>query len=370
MKQSRTIVFYTPVNFRCRDIESLARKFADEGHRVMLISQCPEGALHQSFKNLGLEAEALPEIPSNAWMKTFRRAQHLIKFLREHRVDLLFSHLEPTNFISVMIQPFTSAKVIIFRHHVDIAALFGFDKTLTYRLTYRLARRIIAVSKAAKQYMIEHESVRADKITHIDLGYDFSLYGRADENAVDELKAKYPADLLLVTAGSLTNFKRPEVSIELTRLLRDSNINVKLLLLGEGPALAELEQQVDAYHLQQHVVFAGYTNQIMNYLYAADWLIHPSISEASSVIVKEAALANLPVMVCREVGDFDEYLNSSNAVILDQDKFAEQAKEHLIRYMADKTHYTQLSERLKQDVLQRFSIESTFKKYESVISEK
>lgn len=216
--------------------------------------------------------------------------------------------------------------------------------------------------------MIEHEGIKKENITHINLGYNFSLYGSPDEKKIDEIKGRYPATLLLVTAGSLTNFKRPEVSIELTRLLRDSGVHVKLLLLGEGPEYSKLKSLVESYNLEQNVFFTGYIDQIMDYMHAADWLVHPSISEASSVVIKEAALASLPVMVCRGVGDFDEYLiDSHNAIVLDHEGFAEQAKERVVRFMKDKTQYALMGERLNQEIQRRFSIENTFEEYKKLV---
>jgi glycosyltransferase involved in cell wall biosynthesis len=43
-------------------------------------------------------------------------------------------------------------------------------------------------------------------------------------------------------------------------------------------------------------------------LSAADLIVHPSITEASSSLIKEAGLVNKPVIVCSGVGDFDQYI--------------------------------------------------------------
>jgi glycosyltransferase involved in cell wall biosynthesis len=295
------ILFYTPVNFRCRDIESLGKKFSTEGHKVFLLSQSYEGPLHISFSQMGLYAEGSQPISGNVSTKLFKRIWQLIRFCSRHKIRLLFSHLEPTNFIAVLAQHLIKARVVIYRHHIDIANLKGFDKSFTYTLTYALAKEVIAVSEEGRQFMITQEKVEKEKITHINLSYDFSLYDRPDNDRVQSIRRKYKADILLVSAGTLSSHKRPEVSLEVVTKLVEKKVDVVLLYLGKGEESDSLKKSVIANDLQNRVFFIGYTESIMDYLFAADWLIHPSISESSCVVVKEAALAELPVMVCRGV---------------------------------------------------------------------
>lgn len=368
MQRPRNIVFYTPVNFRCRDIESLAKKYAEEGNQVALITQCEEGALHQSFKNLGLQAFVLPEVQGGTLLKTYRKLKQLIRFLKKHKTDLLFSHLEPTNFVSVVSQFFVKTKVVIYRHHIDVARLQGFDASLTYRLTYQWARKIISVSEQGKQYMMREENVNPDKIVHINLGYDFSLYAYHAEN-VKAIRAQYGQSLLLVFVGSLVSYKRPELAVELVQRAVKQGLDVKLLMLGKGEAEEELKNIVNHSGLQERIHFIGYAAQILDYLGAADLLIHPSVSESSCVVIKEASLVDLPVVVCNGVGDFDDYIqNGVNAIALEKDNFVEECLVHVKRYSENPEFYKEIGRTLKQEIRQRFSIENTFPQYKKILN--
>src|ERR1044071_3326236 len=110
------ILFYTPVNFRCREIESLTEKLVAKKHRVFFLSQCPPGPFHESMKRLGADVSVMEEVPGSSIMTYLGRTSRLIRFCNLHKIDICFSHLEPTNFISVLAQPFLRTRFIIYRH--------------------------------------------------------------------------------------------------------------------------------------------------------------------------------------------------------------------------------------------------------------
>jgi glycosyltransferase involved in cell wall biosynthesis len=358
------ILFYTPVNFRCRDIESLAKKYSEQGHKIFLLSQCEEGPLHKSFSNLGACVVSF-SISTKSTLALFcRTVLRVISFCRGNEIDLLFSHLEPTNFISVIVQFFIKARVIIYRHHIDLARLQGFNKSITYRLTYRLAKDIISVSEEGKKFMVEQEKVDPRKIEFINLGYDFSLYSGASEANANVIRNNYRKDILLVTAGSLIRFKRPELSIEVVKKARCEGIDATLLFLGKGDCEENLKNLVKQFGMGDSVFFLGYVENILDYLLAADLLLHPSVSESSCVVIKESGLMELPVLVCKGVGDFDNYMvNGVNGIVVDRNDFVNQTLLHIQEQVLHPDTYHSLGVKLKEDIINRFSIEKTFWQY-------
>jgi len=358
------ILFYTPVNFRCRDIESLARKFKEDGHRVILLSLGESGELHRTFSDLGMENYSLKQDARYGAFRVVKAIRQLITFCIKNKIAILFSHLEPTNFVSVMAQYFISARVIIYRHHIDVAFLQGFSNSTTYKLTYRFANEIISVSQEAKEYMISNEGVAADKITHINLGYNFSSYHQSDLLLTKSTRERYAEEILLVTAGSLSHHKRQLLSIELVRQARALGLPVSLLIIGKGIDEPILKTQVQQIHAEHYVSFVGYTTKIIDYLAAADWLIHPSNSESSCVVVKEAALVELPVMICKGVGDFDNYmLHEKNGIVLDRDNFVEQALLQLQEFQRDPKPFREMGKKLKIEIMDRFAIDRIYPQY-------
>jgi glycosyltransferase involved in cell wall biosynthesis len=343
-----------------------------QGHQVFSLSQ-QEGDLINDFLNSkGVKASSyvLPGKRSG-WWYFFRQLIYFIRFCRRHKIDIVYSHLESANFIASVAQLFIKAKVFVCRHHSDQYRLLKRDKDISYRLTYSLARHIIVFSDNTRNYMIKEEGIPADKIIRINLGYDFSLYPAIRTDVVDQIKEKYAADVLLVTVGGLTPLKRPDVSVKILKGLIDMGINAKLIFLGAGELESSLKMSVKKTELTDRVYFPGYVDNVIEYIAASSFLIHPSVSEASCVAVKEAALVAKPVVVCSGIGDFDDYIvNKENGFSFSPDKFAECTVDIVASSFRNRAFLENIGSNLRKSVMEKFSIEKVITHYNKLNTKK
>jgi glycosyltransferase involved in cell wall biosynthesis len=361
------ILFYTPLNTRCRDIESQSIEFKKKGHRIFLLTQGSDGELHANFSAYGYTVAADRKYSSNTKWLTLIRCIALIRYCSKFNIDVVYAHLEPANFIAVLAQYFIKGRVIICRHHVDEAKLYPFGKDLSYRLTYALAKDIIVVSERAREYMIGEEKIPAKKIHVIKLSYDFALYAQPDRNDAHEIRSGHPCEFLLLSVFRLTRFKRPELAISVVEKLLKEGINIKLIILGRGEEQDRLNDYIKTKNLQSNVFLKGFVSNVFDYMVAADLLLHPSLLDSSSITFKEASLVGLPMIACDKVGDFSDVITSGfNGFLVDPDKFVEQStliiKEHIGRSELLKT----MGERSRQFVLKTFDIKQNAHYYERV----
>lgn len=360
------ILFYTPLHTRCRDLESQAAAFKAQGHSIHLLTLCGKGPLHDNFSGYGHEVSFQSVDMNSGVGMIFYRWISLVAFCWRHKIDVVYAHLEPANFVAVMARLFVRARVIICRHHIDEARLYKFDKSLAYRLTYRFARTIIVVSEHARKYMMEQEGVPAHKIHVIPLAYDFNLYEKPNPEEVRKLREQTQGKLHLVDACRFTEFKRPFELLKLATLLVDRKIPFRLTILGQGDLAERLNQGIDELNLREHVVLPGYVNNVLTFLAASDLLVHPSLLESSCITVKEAGLVGLPVVVCRGVGDFDDTLTSGrDSFMVDANDFPNQAAELVDRLHKDAVPFRAAGENLRQNILSRFDISRVSSLYES-----
>lgn len=361
------ILFYTPLNTRCRDIESQAIFFASQGHTIFLLTQNTLGSLHANFSTYGYQADADESSSRFTSLRVLKRMRKLIWFCKANRIDLVYAHLEPCNFIAVLSQYFTKARVIICRHHVDEARLYPFGKDLSYKLTYRLAKEIIVVSEHARRYMVNEENVPDDRITHINLAYNFDLYELPTDENVERLRADIDADFVLLSVCRLTRYKRPELSVEVLKRLRANGLSVKLVILGRGEWQGELEEKIKEENLEQYCFLRGYVNNVLEYMAAADILIHPSLLESSCITVKEAGLVKLPVIVCRNIGDFNEVIEHGvNGFIVDPDNFVPETSDLILKYANKRDELIFTANKLRETVYELFDIARVGSAYEEV----
>jgi len=363
-----TILFYAPFNQRSRDTESLMLAFYRQGHRVISLSQ-QEGFLINDFLNAnGISAYSYVLAGKRGgWWYYLRHLLFFVRFCRKHHVEIVYSHLEPANFIAALAQFLIKATVFVCRHHSDQYRGLKRDNDLSYRLTYRLAKHIIVFSEITRHYMIREERIPRHKITRINLGYDFSLYPAVRIGHVESIKQLYSADIMLITVGSFIPLKRTEISIYVVKVLLDKGFDTKLFLLGKGELEHSLRALVEKLDLMDRVFFPGYVDNVLEYIAASSFLLHPSLSEASCVAVKEAGLVNKPVITCSGVGDFDDYIvHKKNGFSVAPDKFLEQASEIIQENFRNHDFLKGVGENLRKSVIELFSIENVIGHYNSL----
>ncbi len=356
------ILFYTPFNSRSRDTETLMLDFTRQGHKVFLLTHAAEGPYHQFAKQHGVEAFAAGIPQGFAPFFYLRQLLFLLRFIKKNKIRLVYAHLEPTALVASFAR-FIMPSVVFFacRHSVDEPYLSGNKNFIRVnKWCYRLAKYVIVVSERAKQFMIEKEKIRAEKIRVINLAYDFSIYPPVSADAVNAIKEKYAGEVLLLTACRLVESKRPEISIRvMEQLVKEKGIaNARLLMCGEGPLKNSLEELIKNKGLEKNISLTGQVNNMLDYLSATDILLHPSILDSSSVIIKEAGLCKKTVITCRDVGDVNDYLiHDENALLVQRDDPADEMTKQVMRFLQNKISMTSLlGENLHAIVKKRFHI--------------
>lgn len=215
--------------------------------------------------------------------------------------------------------------------------------------------------------MIEREKISPQKIIHINLAYDFSLYDKPNQEEVDRLRNQYTADVILLCITRLVPHKRPEMAVMTVKKLKEMGLTTKLIVLGKGILMDSLIAQAQELNLTDCIIFPGYVNNVLDYMAAADFLLHPSVSESSCVVVKEAGLVQLPVIVNKGVGDFDEVIiHERNGFLVNSDTFAEEATQVIFKKYLRKSELADIGKRLEESVRERFSITNIAEEYNAL----
>lgn len=168
---------------------------------------------------------------------------------------------------------------------------------LLYLLSERLGRMTIAVSEQVRANLLAW-GLAADRITTIPNGLDVTGVG-FDPAARAEVREGLgiPAGATVVGAvGRLHPGKRFDVL--LTALAPTLGPDRRLLVVGEGPERARLEQLAADAGLAAHVHLVG-EQQVGPHLSAMDVLVSPSRYETFGLAVLEGLAAGLPVLYRR-----------------------------------------------------------------------
>jgi rhamnosyl/mannosyltransferase len=161
------------------------------------------------------------------------------------------------------------------------------------RAAMHRASRIIVTTRRYADTSGELELYR-DKIEIVPNWIDSPDFEEVEEEAVRDIHLRYGPHFV-IAIGRLVPFKGFEILIRAMQ-----NVRGNLVLVGEGPLRAQLEEIARENNLLGRIFFAGTidNSQIKNYLAAADVLAMPSIHRAESfgIVQLEAMAAGIPVV--------------------------------------------------------------------------
>jgi glycosyltransferase involved in cell wall biosynthesis len=358
------ILLYYQNHYHTVFLESLCQGFVKRGHQVFMLTTCSRGQLHSEMEKLGVKTFTYE--PQVGKLGTyFRHFFYLIKFCKQHQIDAVYSHLQFANLIAVLAQGRIKAKVIPCRHHsTDVEISGNRNAKRIDRWVNKFAKQIVVVSNAVKNQMITYEGVPSDKIHVINLGYNFDLYHKPDPKIVAEIKKQLNCEFILIMISRMNSSKRHMLAAQMLFELIQKGLNVKMIMMDEGTEKENVLSYLKSKQIEDQVLFTGFINNTMDHLAAADLLIHPSISEASNQVVKEAGLVSVPSIVCKGVGDFDEYIvNAKNGFLVDKENAASEMAHVIGDYYHKKNELRSIGARMHDEVVKRFAIDPVCEKY-------
>ncbi|MFZ9858403.1 MAG: glycosyltransferase family 4 protein [Roseiflexaceae bacterium] len=93
------------------------------------------------------------------------------------------------------------------------------------------------------------------------------------------------------------------------------------VLVGDGKERSTLEAQVAELGIAQHVTFAGRVDDadLQNLYAAADFFVHPTLYEGSSLVTLEAMIHQRPVLATAAGGIPDKIFNNVNGILIPPD---------------------------------------------------
>lgn len=148
------------------------------------------------------------------------------------------------------------------------------------KIFYSFADGFYLYGEYAKEVMIQNGYDKEKlHVIYNSLDYDLQLSIRNRISSSDVYLKHFGNDNpVLIFIGRLTKTKNINLLLETQRILKDKNINVNLVVIGEGEERASLESEVIRLELKDEVWFLGAIyDEVVNseYLYNADLCVSP-----------------------------------------------------------------------------------------------
>jgi len=188
-------------------------------------------------------------------------------------------------------------------------------------LDRRLARwssKVVAVSTKVEHYCRDRIGIPAEKLMTIRNGIPCESPApleRSREAIRTELGLALDAPVV-IQVGRLVPQKGYEVLLDAMRRVSTSRPHARLLILGDGPARADLVSRARELGIGDRVVFAGFRTNVNEFLHASDLFVLASWREGLPVSLLEAMAAALPAVVTAVGGNDEVVVNGETGFLV------------------------------------------------------
>jgi glycosyltransferase involved in cell wall biosynthesis len=213
---------------------------------------------------------------------------------------------------------FSGKKVIVFFRHLHARSLPGqvnflLAKSLTlmeraYPMIYR--KNTFVTESSTSESDLVNLGIRKERIMRIPPGVDLELFHPGK-------KTEFPQ---LVYFGGLRRYKRPEYSVKVYELLKDEVKDLKMVIVGDGPMLKEIREEVDGKNY--NIEFPGrISNEELARVVRESWVnIHFSVTEGWGLSIIESSASGTPTVGFKVPGVVDTVRDGYNGFLVNSIK--------------------------------------------------
>lgn len=364
------VLIYFPYNQRTVEQQSVIEMFIKHGHRVFLLTLSAQGTLHQIASALGATCLASSKGENLNIKNVFNNARLLIKTCKKHQINLVLAHQQVCGLPLIIAQTFIKCPAYYIRHNTDEGYASNPAKArILNGIINRFSKKIIAPSDIVFNFLQKREGVHTNKIRRINYGYNFEQYEKPDNNIVESIKEEFSASLLIVSVARLVEAKRHIKMFSVVQELVKNGLDIKIICLGSGILKTVLEKWIAVNKMEHNIYLLGMKSNVIDYLSAGDLLLHLSETEASNSVVKEAGLVKKAAIVCKGVGDFEDYIEHYVNGFLTEKEHPEKETLNILRAMYhNKSQLEQIGIIAQQTITSVFDIKNVELSYLNLLN--
>ncbi len=249
-----------------------------------------EGPVANSSRLLGISTRVIP-LPSlrRPWLSFLRSIAALCRTIRETGAIFLHANGSRAMLYAGLAGLLTRRPVI---WHLRV---WRPDPKLDWLLV-KLATRSIAISDAVRARLSPWPAAQRRCVV-VHNGLDLDVFVPSQDPESVRRSIGIPSGVRAIgTVGRLVPFKGHEYLLEAFTRIRYDYPGIHLLVVGDGPRRAALEQQAQALAIAEVVHFTGHREDVPDILSILDVFILPSIAEDFGRVLIEAMAMERPVV--------------------------------------------------------------------------
>lgn len=222
-------------------------------------------------------------------------AYKIYRYCKKNKVDVMISHMERANFISILAS-------ILLKNVKQISVVHShkyslqFINALLIRFLYPYAENIVCVSKGIED-LFKTRFVLHNTKTIYNALEKWSSKKWVREDILRQDEQYFKTDVFrYITVWKLRDAKAQERIIESYSHVYEKNMRTQLIIIWEGDYRQKLEQKIQDLGLEENVFLIWSRDNIFPYLEISDCFVFSSKWEWFGIVLAEALSLGLPTI--------------------------------------------------------------------------
>lgn len=284
----------------------------------------------------------------------------LLRALSAHKQygsNIIQTHGYKPSVIGLFLKTIRKVPWIAFAHGYtdDDAKVRIYNRLDTVLLRY--ADRVVAVSNSMRELLMR-KGINPSKITVVPNAIDKdALTPDVCKSAVLRSLRVDSVSPVIGVVGRLGPEKGQLLFLRAFQRVLQDIVNVKALIIGDGPDRRALERFCLENHIEESVRFVGHVQNIANYYQLLDLMVIPSISEGLPNALLEAMSFRVPV-IATAVGGIPEVIDDGSNGILVPSGSPRRMADEIVKLVQDGEQQALFAENGEKTVLSHYQPEA------------
>lgn len=298
-------------------------------------------------------------------------AWRLARLAHRYNVGLFHAHQYSPYFYTVLARlPSPRARLLFHEHGRHYPEIDSPKRVAVNQHLFRhLTSRIVAVSDDVRERLVRYEGLPRSAIEVVYNGTKASPPADAETKA--RIRAGLglaPDDIVAGTVGRLDPVKNVPLAVRSLAALRDKHPDLRLLVIGDGPAKATIEQSARDHGVTDLVVMTGFRDDASELVRAMDIFLLPSLTEGTSLALVSAMAAGIPA-VATAVGGTPEVIDHGTSGLLIESEDGDELTAALERLIEDPEEARALGAAARETYLERFTYDAMIEGFRGIYRE-
>jgi glycosyltransferase involved in cell wall biosynthesis len=285
----------------------------------------------------------------------------IYKIIKKIKPDIVHTHTAKAGILGRLAAWMANVHVIFHTFHGNVFnGYFGKIKTMYFilieKLLAKLSTKIIAISQQQKKELINLGITKEDKITVINLGFQFENV-IPDEKDRNKFREEYfvPNDAKLIgIVGRIVPIKNHKLFLDIAKQVISKYSNVYFAIIGDGELRDDIEKEIIALNLNKRVFITGFIKNLKSIYADLDIVLLTSNNEGTPVALIEAMACKKLVMSTRVGGVEDFIENGVDGFYFPKERY-ESFTSEIDNWMNNEEKYDQMKSDAQKKAIEKFS---------------